>query len=538
MAHFMILNFRFIYFSLFSLFSLFFSFSDIYAQGFDTPIRPFYEYKGNYGEEIASKKSKFKSKFGYNLIDMGRNWSPIEIDVVYDAFDQLPPEFHKLPGLKSLYRLENIVLNGENSPRDDIPAATLPSFTTIFENISQSYRVFVEKQELRVELYNPLFHEDRVDVINIIQHEMAHAFDLSRGFLSFSDEWISLTKFKVIHIFALDGVKDSDSLYALVNDPKVNNYAPIARRNISTYSRQNPQEDFANSVTAYIHYPYFRYTHPARYEFLKKNVFDGKEYFINDPDVNSFEEKVNSDLEKAFNNGAWTDVSDILVELSRGYFPEFEKKIINRIKNVLGTITVSQKKDKILGLATCYLMQPEGLDLRKRLIRASRISVKEFLKDPQCLRYARDTFEKQLSKWAPSNLYFYQDGDSDFIQFVDPVLSPGYVRGFETEYVWKIFFDGEGVEHLAEGSSVWEKGGNGSIVINLKESSSRNFELPEGKILRIELMAKRTHPINFKNFVSERTGARFIVQPWFSYIGPNQPKIRVTFPTNSLKNTH
>ena len=430
------------------------------------------------------------------------------------------------------------MLNAENAPADDIPAATLPSFTTIYENISESYRVFVEKQELRVELYNPLFHEDRVDLINIIQHEMAHAFDFSKGFLSFTDEWISLTKFKVLHIFALDGVRDSDSLYSLVNDPKINNYAPTARRNISTYSRQNPQEDFANSVTAYIHYPYFRYSHSARYEFLKKNVFDGKEYFLNDSSINSFEEKINSDIEKALNSGSWVEVRAILVELGRGYFPEIEKKIISRIKMALGVMSVSRKKDITLSLATCFLMQPEGLELRKNLIRSHRISVKEVLSDPQCFRYARDTFEKQLSKWAPSNLYFFQDGGHSFIQFVDPVLAAAYVRGFDTEYVWKIFFEEEGRILLAEGSSLWEKGGNGSVEINIKKSSTRDFEFPEGKILRIELMAKRTHPINFKSFESERTGARFIVQPWFSYVGSNPLNISVTFPINVLKNAH
>ena len=73
--------------------------------------------------------------------------------------------------------------------------------------------------------------------------------------------------------------------------------------------RQNPQEDFANSVTAYIHYPYFRYTHPARYEFLKKNVFEGKEYFLNDSSINSFEEKINSDIEKLLKiSGSWVEV--------------------------------------------------------------------------------------------------------------------------------------------------------------------------------------------------------------------------------------
>ena len=144
------------------------------------------------------------------------------------------------------------------------------------------------------------------------------------------------------------------------------------------------------------------------------------------------------------NSGAWADVKAILVELSRGYFPEFEKKIISRIKRALGTISVSREKDKILSLATCYLMQPEGLELRKNLIRSHRISVKEVLNEPQCFRYARDTFEKQLSKWAPSNLYFYQDGDIGFIQFVDPVLAAGMFVDLTTEYVWKIFFEGEG----------------------------------------------------------------------------------------------
>ena len=521
----------------FSLIFFIFSYGNLYAQDSDTSNRPFYEYKGNYGDEVVAKKSKFKSAFGYNLIDMGRNWSPIEIDIIHTAFEQLPPGFHKIPNLKNLYRLDNIVLKAENASADNIPAATLPSFTTIFENISESYRVFVEKQELRVELYNPLFHEGRTDLINIIQHEMAHAFDLSKGFLSFSDEWISLTKFKVLHIFALDGVRDSDSLYSLVNDPKINNYAPIATRNISTYSRQNPQEDFANSVTAYIHYPYFRYTHSSRYEFLKKNVFEGKEYFLNDSSVNSFEEKINSDIEKSLNSGEWVEVRDALVELGRGYFPEIEKKLIRRIKRALGLMSVSRKKDLTLSLATCYLMQPEGLELRKNLVRSNRISVEEVLRDPQCFRYARDTFEQQLSKWAPSSLYFFQDSGNSFIQFDDPVLAPAHVRGFDTEYVWKIFFEGEGRVLLAEGTSVWEKGGNGSVEINLNKSSTRDFEFPEGKILKIELMAKRTHPINFKSFESERTGARFIVQPWFSYVGPNPPNISVTFPVSMLKNS-
>ena len=523
----------------FSLFFMIFGYGELYALDTETSSkRPFYEYEGNYGEEVAAKKSKFESAFGYKLVDMGRNWSPVEIDVIHAAFEQLPIGFYNIPDLKSLYRLENIVLNSDQGPADDVPAATLPSFSAIYENITRSYRVFVEKQELRVEFYNPLFYEDQTDLINIVQHEMAHAFDFSKGFLSFSDEWISLTKFKVLHIFALDGVQESDSLYALVNDPQVNNYAPISTRNLSTYSRQNPQEDFANSITAYIHYPYFRYTHPARYEFLKKRVFEGKEYFLSDSSVNGFEDKISSDLENALNNGAWVDVRNILIELSRGYFPELEKKTISRIEEALGTMSVSPQKDKILGLATCYVMQPEGLELRRNLIRSRRISVKEVLKDPQCFRHVRDTFEKNLSKWPLSNLYFYQDGSIGFIQFIDPALATAYVRGFDTQYSWKVFIEGGSKIPLAKGHAIREEGGNGSVRINLMQSADKSFEFPEGQILKIELMAKRIHPHNFKSFESERTRARFVVQPWFSYIGPNPPKIRVTSSLKSPKNIH
>ena len=132
----------------------------------------------------------------------------------------------------------------------------------------------------------------------------------------------------MLHIYALNGNRESDSLYALVNDHQVDNYAPVSTRHLSTYSRQNPQEDFANSVTAYIHYPYFRYTHPSRYKFLKKHVFDGKEYFSSDPEIKKFKKKVNTDLENALEKGAWSDVQNIFIELSRGYFPDLEKKII------------------------------------------------------------------------------------------------------------------------------------------------------------------------------------------------------------------
>ena len=512
--------------------------SALFAQDSPASKRSFYEYKGNYGEQLDKKKSAFTNAFGYELVDMGRSWAPDEVEILQLAFKQLPSTFYGISGVKSLYRLDSIVLDSEQIPTDDIPAATLPAFSTIYEHTTKSYKVFVDRKNLRVEFYNPLFYEDRSALINIIQHEMAHAFDMAKGFLSFSDEWISLTKFRVLHIFALDGDRDSNSIYTLLNDPAVDNYTPVSIRNLPTYSRLNPQEDFANSVTAYIHYPYFRYTHPSRYEFLKKNVFAGKEYFLEDSTVNSFEEKIQSDLDNALANGQWDDVRNIFIELGRGYYPGLEKRIISQIKETLGTMSVSREKDRILALGTCYLNQPEGLELRKDLIRAGRVSVKTFLKDQKCFRIARDFFEKNLSKWSASNLYFYQDGGKSFLQFTDPVLPTAHVRGFDTEYSWRMFVVDGGKKPIAQGRFITDEGGNGSVLIDLMQSAGKKFDIPEGKTLGMDLGIRRTHPRTFKIIESKKTGIQFIVRPWFRYMGPQSPEIRLTTPFNSPRAFH
>ena len=63
MRHFMISAGRFLYFS---LFFMLFCLGNSYAQGTDSSKRPYYEYKGNYGEKVTAKKSKFKNSFGMN----------------------------------------------------------------------------------------------------------------------------------------------------------------------------------------------------------------------------------------------------------------------------------------------------------------------------------------------------------------------------------------------------------------------------------------------------------------------------------------
>ena len=84
---------------------------ELHGQDVAPSKRPFYEYKGNYGEQVQAKKFKFEDLFGYELVDMGRNWSLDEIELIHTAFKKLPPTFYGISELKSLYRLERIILN-------------------------------------------------------------------------------------------------------------------------------------------------------------------------------------------------------------------------------------------------------------------------------------------------------------------------------------------------------------------------------------------------------------------------------------------
>ena len=82
----------------------------------------------------------------------------------------------------------------------------------------------------------------------------------------------SYYEFSILNLPALDATPESNYLYTFIDDPAEDNYAPVSLRHLPTYSRGNLQEDFANSMAAYIHYPYFRLSHPERYRFLRDRI--------------------------------------------------------------------------------------------------------------------------------------------------------------------------------------------------------------------------------------------------------------------------
>jgi hypothetical protein len=291
-------------------------------------------------------------------------------------------------------------------------------------------------------------------------------------------------------------------------------------------------------VAAYIHYPYFRYTHPRRYQFLKEHVFGGREYFSGGSESKTFEEWIFANLENARHDAAWNEIRAILVEVSRGYYPELEGKIVQWLRETLGVVSVSSDKDRVLALAACFLSHPDSLNLRRDLIRAHRMTVQDFLKDPRCLRMARDAFEKDLSTWAPANLYFLRENGNDIVQFMDPILATAHARGFDTDYFWRIYVEGREGKPFIEGRIAVEEGGSGAVQIDLQKTAFKPFTLPEGSVLRLELGARRMHPRTFKTLESQMATIRFVVQPWSHYRGPHPPRIQVVRPLRSSAEFH
>jgi len=497
--------------------------------------RPFYEHPGDYRQLIEQGKEDFKSRFGYELLDMEMGWKPDEIKELTLAFSRLPETFLHIPDVKGFYHFSKLRAAPEGMQVDDVPAATFPSFRTVYRSSHLTYQIEVDDQEPRIEFFNALFYEDREVLQNIVQHEMAHFFDIFQGYLSFSPEWLKISDFNLIHLPALDGRPGDDYLFTALNNPDVDHYAPVSSRQLPTYSRQNPQEDFANSAAAYINYPYFRYSHPERYLFLKNKVFGGKEYY---PETGmSYRDQVMADLEKVLTNRDWDGVIRIARDVGRDYSPEIESELVDRLEKSLET-SPDSVRDTQLGIASCYLYNPKALKVRRNLIRKKRVLLQSLLETRRCGIMSRRSFEREFSQWPIRNIYFFKDKDRSQIQFLDPALPLAGARGFETRYLWRIYYEGSNV-HMAEGSYLVKGVKPGSIKIDLEKSAVGVLNLPTGKPLILELGAQRVHPQEFSRLNSKMAKVRFVIQQGFNYIPPNSPKILIKYPDrpefNALK---
>ncbi|MBI5427324.1 MAG: hypothetical protein HZA02_03500 [Nitrospinae bacterium] len=493
--------------------------------------RKYYEAPKDYREQIDRLKAKFKESYGYELFDLDAGWKKEEIVKLDEAFAPLPAGFFRLPGLNGLYRTSRLAVRSQDIDPDEAPSGAFPAFATIFRQAGKSYNVYVDDEDPRVELYNNLMYKDPEDFQNIVQHEMGHAFDLTNGFLSFSPEWLAVAHFRILHLPALDGKENSDFIYAMLNDPETDAYAPVSVMHIPTYSRQNPQEDFANSVAAYIQYPYFRYSHPGRYRFLKDKVFGGKEYFPESEGPSGYEDRVLSDLEKAIGKNDWDGVVALSTESSRSHNPKLQARILARLRQAADAIPAGENASK-LAVASCFNYEPEALELRQDLIRKNKTSLEDLLKNEQCFRVSRELFENAQALWPVQEIYFYRENGKAFLQFLDPAILVARARGFQTIYNWKLYLSGSRKKPVAEGKLSIE-GGNGAVRIDLGKTADGKFKIPEGEILDLELEAQRHNIKTFKTLAGKAATIRFVVQPWFNYIASKEAKARVVYPVRA-----
>jgi hypothetical protein len=493
--------------------------------GFAQPARKFYEAPPGYREEIDKLKLAFKEKYGYELLDLDQDWKKDEIEKLDRAFALLPETFLRMRGLNALYRASTIKVPNQELPVDEIPAATFPAFTPISRKLENAYNVYVGDEDPRIEFYSALFYEEPEDFINIVHHEMGHLFDMVNGFLSFSRPWLELTHFQVVHMPALDARPDSDFVFAFISDPQTEEYSPVADRHIPTYSRQNPQEDFANAVAAYINYPYFRYSHPERYQFLKERVFGGRDYFP-DRGQGSFEEKLLADLEAALVAKDWQKGIVIAREAARSP----RRGLHSRLVGILVKFNrdgLTREEAMSLGVASCYCLHPLALELRMNLIRSGLITAEDLLKQVRCRAMGRDHFEKVLAVQPLQDPYFFREGGERFLQFLDPAMFSAFARGFETSYTWRLYAV-DSKRDIANGS-IKVKEGNGSVKIELKGEGPEAI-IADGQKVALEVQAKRVSPATFKEFVSKPTGIQFVWRPWFEYRPAKLPEVHVVYP--------
>ena len=501
--------------------------------------RPLYVYPGNYRDEVNRLKEKFKQAFGYELMELDQGWRPEEVEHLHNAFSRLPENFYRIEGLKGFYRGAQLRIksNGpvasEAPDNSGIPAATFPRFSSVYRQAHQSYRVILTDEPLRIEFYNALFYESEEDFDNIVHHEMGHVFDLSHGFMTFQNEWLELSRFHVLHLPALDGKADSDFLYTLISDPGVLNYGPVSSRHLPTYSRENPQEDFANSIAAYIHYPYFQYTHPKRYRFLKDRVFGTKEYFMRGKGSSTFH--MENDFKEALAKQDWPQLIQLVQEQSRFLDTSLEKKMVEALRHAIDQ-KKSAEADLQSAIASCYLIHPTALDLRKSLLVTRRIQLAKVLRDSRCRRMGGIVFEGDQVKWSLTHLRFYRERGRAKVQFLDPVALTAYSRGFETRYQWKLSVTSPRSKVISQGESVGSMEPNGAFKIDLEKTAQGRYVLPEGRVLILEVNALRSHPRKLKPLQSPWTPIRFVVQPGYEYLGPAQATFRIIYPASWLSN--
>ncbi len=221
----------------------------------------------------------------------------------------------------------------------------------------------------------------------------------------------------------------------------------------------------------------------------------------------------------------------LVKEQSRVLDTSLEKKMVEALRHAVDQ-KISAEADLQLAIASCYLIHPMALDLRKGLLVTRRIQLAKVLRDSRCRRMGGQVFEGDQAKWSLTRLQFYREEGKAKIQFLDPVALTAYARGFETRYQWKLSVTSPRSKIISRGESTGSKEPNGAFAIELEKTAKGRYILPEGRMLILEMKALRVHPQKSKPLESPWTPMRFVVQPGYEYLGPAQASYRIIYPSS------
>ena len=191
-------------------------------------------------------------------------FSPSEIRTMDKAIRKLPPSMLHMPGLKNIYR----VTDGH---RHHSHGATTAAYADKFNESIVAYE-------------GCLSGNNQTNII----HEIAHHHDFKNAdffsiYFSSNESWRNLSGW------------DTGSTSLNINNGTIEKkYSHRENKQfVRDYAATNPAEDYAESIAYYIENgSYLKTLDPEKYAFLKKHVFEGKEY-LEDVTVPGLKEYVN-----------------------------------------------------------------------------------------------------------------------------------------------------------------------------------------------------------------------------------------------------
>lgn len=220
-----------------------------------------------WGEKMGTQILYTYLAHGYNSSEYSYihslRFSQEEMDEVLMALEDLPPFYQKLGWNEKARGIQKEKLANPANERASAQRLSRYSYSSPFNSKSIA--------DATIGLFDLWTTQTPAQKQYTIYHELSHNIAIRLNKIDLSDEWLNLSGWrKISKIRGFDPnekwEKKDDACF------------------VSGYASEKPQEDFAESVTAYRYVgKRFKEMCPEKYAFIKDNVYQGMEY-LNDKD--------------------------------------------------------------------------------------------------------------------------------------------------------------------------------------------------------------------------------------------------------------